>query len=58
VVRMDVLKKHPELEAVLLKLTHTITDQDMSYMNYEVESEGQKPHDVAERYLRTKGLLY
>ncbi|WP_295210121.1 glycine betaine ABC transporter substrate-binding protein [Veillonella sp.] len=55
---MDVLKKHPELEAVLLKLTHTITDQDMSYMNYEVESEGQKPHDVAERYLRTKGLLY
>ena len=58
VVRIDVLKKHPELESVLLKLTNTITDQDMSYMNYEVESEGQKPHDVAERYLRIKGLLY
>lgn len=58
VVRIDVLKMHPELESVLLKLTNTITDQDMSYMNYEVESEGQKPHDVAERYLRIKGLLY
>lgn len=51
------LEEHPELRAVLTKLNGTITDGDMAQMNYEVESEGRPPEDVAREYLQEKGLL-
>ena len=57
VVRDQVLEEHPELRAVLTKLNGTITDGDMAQMNYEVESEGRPPEDVAREYLQEKGLL-
>ena len=57
VVRQQVLDEHPELRAVLEKLNDTITDADMAQMNYEVESEGRSPEDVARAYLQQKGLL-
>ena len=56
-VRDQVLEEHPELRAVLTKLNGTITDGDMAQMNYEVESEGRPPEDVAREYLQEKGLL-
>lgn len=57
VVRQQVLDEHPELRGVLEKLNDTITDADMAQMNYEVESEGRSPEDVARAYLQQKGLL-
>lgn len=58
VVRSQVLKEHPELEAVLNKLTDTITDNDMAEMNYAVESEGQDPRNIAEQFLQEQNLLH
>ena len=57
VVRHAVLEEHPELEAVLEKLSGTISDSDMAQMNYAVETEGREPRDVAEDFLRSRGLL-
>lgn len=57
VVRSEVLKEHPELNEVFDKMTGLITDSDMAKMNYEVETEGREPEDVAEAYLDSHGLL-
>lgn len=57
VVRTQVLREHPELRKILSKLDDTITDADMSAMNYAVESGGAEPEDVARTYLEKKGLL-
>ncbi len=57
VIRTEVLEKHPELEAVFQKLTGIISDSDMAQMNYEVETEGKEPEDVAEEFLRSHDLL-
>ena len=34
-----------------------ITDADMAEMNYQVETEGKEPEDVATAFLQEKGLL-
>lgn len=57
VVRNQVLEEHPELRDVLAKLEGTITDEDMAQMNYQVETEGAEPADVAREFLRAHGLL-
>lgn len=57
VVRTEVLEKYPELEAVLEKMNGVISDSDMAQMNYEVESEGKDPREVAEAFLRERSLL-
>lgn len=57
VIRTEVLEEHPELEAVFQKLTGIISDSDMAQMNYEVETEGKEPEDVAEEFLRSHDLL-
>lgn len=57
IVRNEVLEAHPELREVLGKLDGTITDEDMAQMNYEVETEGAEPADVARDYLERAGLL-
>ena len=57
VVRNEVTAEHPELLAVFDKLTDIITDAEMAKMNYLVETEGMEPADVAERFLKNKGVL-
>ena len=57
VVRGEVLEAHPELDGVFEKVTGLISDSDMAQMNYEVETEGREPEDVAEEYLESHGLL-
>ena len=57
VVREEFLQKYPEVKAVLKKLDHTISDSDMSKMNYEVETKKQEPKEVADAFLKKKGLL-
>ena len=57
VVRSEVLQKHPELKDLLESLTNTITNEDMARMNYEVETNGREPKDVAHEYLVSKGLV-
>ena len=57
VVRDEVLIQHPELEAVFAMMENLITDADMADMNYQVETEGKDPEDVAAAFLEEKELL-
>ena len=51
------LKKHPELEAVLNKLAGKITEAQMSQMNYQVGVEGKPAAKVARDFLVKEGLI-
>jgi len=39
------------------KFNNILDDKTMADLNYQVESEGKKPEDVAREYLQEKGLL-
>jgi len=56
-VRNETLESHPELLDALELLTGSISDQEMTHMNYLVEIEGQDPRQVARDFLLEKGLL-
>lgn len=58
VVRNEVLEAHPELQAIFDMMEDLMTDAEIADMNYQVESEGLDPEDVAETFLRDKGLLH
>ncbi len=57
VVRSEILFEYPELKPVLEKLNNILDDKTMADLNYQVESKGKKPEDVAREYLQEKGLL-
>lgn len=57
VVRSEILSEYPELKPVLEKLNNILDDKTMADLNYQVESKGKKPEDVARGYLQEKGLL-
>ena len=57
IIRSEVLEEHPELNEVFEKVTGIISDNDMAQMNYQVETEGREPRDVAEEFLDARGLL-
>jgi len=56
-VRSETLKEHPELTALLNSLAGQINDSVMSEMNYEVDKGGKSPAQVAEEFLKDKGLI-
>lgn len=56
VVRNEVLEAHPEIQNIFDKM-NMISDLEMADMNYQVESEGKEPEDVALAFLKKKGLL-
>lgn len=56
-IRNETLKKYPEIEKVLSKLTGQISDQEMTELNYNVEVEKKEPAAVAREFLKKKGLL-
>ena len=51
------LKKHPELEAVLNQLAGKITAEQMSQMNYQVGVEGKSANQVARDFLVKEGFI-
>jgi osmoprotectant transport system permease protein len=57
VVRDEVLEDHPELQDVFDKVENLISDAEMADMNYQVETEGKEPEDVATAFLQEKGLI-
>lgn len=56
VVREDTLDTYPALGPLLDTLSNTIEDADMAEMNYRVESLKEEPADVANAFLKEKGL--
>jgi osmoprotectant transport system substrate-binding protein len=57
VVNSATLQKNPAIAATLNKLAPVLTTEDLAQMNKQVDSERQKPADVAESYLKNKGLI-
>ncbi len=57
IVRHDVLEKHPELHDILSLLQGRISDKAIAHMNYQVESLGKDPKEVAKIFLQQQGLL-
>lgn len=56
-VRSDTLKSHPEIKDVLNKLASTIDDKEMARLNAQVDVDKKKAKDVAEAWLKEKGLI-
>ncbi len=57
VIRMDTLKKNPQLESVLNELGNKISDEEMQQMNYQVETEKKAIEAVASEFLKSKGVI-
>lgn len=57
VVRLDTLKKYPQLKDVLKKLDRVLNDKVMANLNHSVELRGQEPKDVAHNFLQSIGLV-
>lgn len=57
VVRQDSLKKHPEIGKALQKLSGVLSEQEMSQLNYQVETKKEEPAAVAKAFLQKKGLI-
>lgn len=57
IIRNETLKKYPELDGVLERLTGKISNAEMIEMNYLVEIEKEDPKQVAKDFLTRKGLL-
>jgi osmoprotectant transport system substrate-binding protein len=51
------LKKNPDLSDLFDKLSSALTTDDLAKMNTEVDLDRKKPADVAEAFLKDKGLL-
>ena len=56
-MKEELLKKHPELEAILNKLAGKITESQMSQMNFQVGVEGKLAEEVAREFLVQEGIL-
>jgi len=51
-------KKAPELKEVLQELNGKISTEDMQNMTYQVDVKGKTPDEVAEKFLKQKGLIH
>jgi osmoprotectant transport system substrate-binding protein len=56
-VNSDFLADNPDLEEVFNQLSSALTTEDLARMNASVDVERQKPEDVAQEFLESKGLL-
>lgn len=52
VVSKDLLRKHPELETILLKLENEFTNQDMQELNRLSDEEHLEPYTIAKNFLK------
>jgi glycine betaine/choline ABC-type transport system substrate-binding protein len=57
VVRLDIVKKYPDVEKVLHLIAGLIDNSTMQQLNYAVDVKKQSPEEVARKYLRKAGLI-
>ena len=57
IIRADTLAKYPELEGILNKLSGKLTDQEMANLNAQVDLDKKSPKEVAEKWLKTQGII-
>jgi osmoprotectant transport system substrate-binding protein len=57
VIRKDLLRRNPELRGAIDAVSSKLTTKAMRAMNAAVVQRGQKPADVARKFLRSAGLM-
>jgi len=57
VVRDDALAKHPQVREVLNHVNQLLDNPTMQKLNAEVEKNKEEPRDVAQDFLRSKGII-
>jgi len=57
IVRQATLQKHPELRQVFQQLSGKISEPEMRRLNFQVEGEGKDVKQVAQQFLKSKGLV-
>lgn len=57
VIRHETEQKYPELDGLFERLDGLIDDATMMQMNYEVEIEQIAPNEVAQTFLKSKGII-
>ncbi len=56
-VNSEFLQQNPDVEALLNKLSETLTTDDLAALNAKVDVDRQQAADVAKEYLSGKGLI-
>lgn len=56
-IRTDCLKKHPQLLGILNRLSHRISQEEMTLMNYKVDVLKEPSFKVAQDFLISKNLI-
>lgn len=57
VVRNEVLDTHPELRDVLLLMEGLISNEEMTKMNYELNTNHRLESEIAAEFLKAKGMI-
>src|SRR5271166_1874143 len=57
IMRGEILKSHPEVQAALDALAGAISDEDMRRLNYAVDGEHRDASAVVREFLRQRGLF-
>jgi osmoprotectant transport system substrate-binding protein len=57
VVRQQTLQQHPEVAQAISDLAGKISDQEMQRLNYALEGQHRDAKDVAQEFLKSKGLI-
>lgn len=58
VIRAEILDNYPELKEVLNSLEGILDDNTMADLNYQVETGGKSPEDVAKEFIIGKGIIH
>lgn len=56
-VREEVLEKHPEVKNILNEVAQSLTVEDLTDLNYQVDIEEREPKEVAREWLSSKGII-
>jgi osmoprotectant transport system substrate-binding protein len=57
VVRKDALDANPKIAEVLNRVSATLSEATMAELNYKVDGDKMEPRDVAQDFLKSKGLV-
>lgn len=55
--RADTMKKYPEIQKAVDKLSPYLTDEVMQELNYQVDEEGKTPANVARDFLKENNII-
>jgi osmoprotectant transport system substrate-binding protein len=58
VIRQQTLQQHPEVGEAIAELGGKISDQEMRKLNYALDGQRRDVKDVAQEFLRSKGLIH